>query len=70
MSFTVGFIILTAGVAVIGTTLAVFMATNGHATRTAAYGHRIGSIIITLGAGWLLGAAAKTIIDAVMTGLG
>lgn len=53
-SFTAGFVILTAGLAVTGAALMIFILTNGRAVRTAEYGFRIGRFIATFAVGWLL----------------
>lgn len=64
-SVTTGFIILTAGLVIIGTTMIMFFHTNGRAVRTATYGYRTGEFISALGIGWLLGATAAIVSVAV-----
>lgn len=69
-SITTGFIILTAGLVIIGTTMIMFFRTNSRAVRAAAYGYRIGEFISALGVGWLLGATAAIVFNTATTGLG
>ena len=65
-SFAAGFIILTAGLAITGATLMIFILTNGRAIRTAEYGFRIGRFVATFAVGWLLVDAGFATIHALI----